>query len=72
MNMQRILRIISAAVLVIGCLTIAGTTAKADSCCFSGICCTARAGQCCYADAGGCLTYGCPQANYNALNSRDL
>lgn len=63
MNMQRILRIISAAALVIGCLTIVETTANADQCCFMGnICCTARAGGCCASNETGCWTYACPQA----------
>lgn len=60
--MQRILRTLALAVLVIGCITITGTSANAAACCKGSTCCTTLAGQCCATDATGCYTYSCKQA----------
>jgi hypothetical protein len=59
--MQRTFRMISAAVLVLGFMTIVGTTANAGGvkCCSGANCCTPSAGQCCGADSTSCWTYAC-------------
>jgi hypothetical protein len=56
------LRMIAAGMLVIGCATIAATTANAAACCKGNTCCTTQAGQCCSTDATGCSVYTCPPA----------
>jgi hypothetical protein len=54
---------VSTTMLVLGFVTIVGTTASAAiSCCSGKNCCTPNAGQCCGADATGCWTYVCKPA----------
>ena len=61
--MQRILRMVSVAVLVLGFATIGGTAANAGiRCCSAGSCCTPSSGTCCATDGSGCYTYSCKPA----------
>jgi hypothetical protein len=61
--MQRFFRMVSMTMVVLGFVTIAGTTVNAGvRCCSGANCCTPSAGQCCSADSTSCWTYSCKPA----------